>query len=562
MIGNRIFAGAHPRISERNTPDEAADTAVNCWLSKGYPASIPAPRRVTGYTSRFSNTVKTIFRYDGDGETATPYRFAAWNLDVDVVRMPFINDRNKRIAWSGDDYPRHTGETIVGNSLSSGPGIPISRRLGIPAPTAAPTVALGDVGTADTTELAEHHAWVVTFVSDLNEEGPPSPPTEVVLRQFNDMGGIQPCTLTLPTSVAYPSGVGDSGANRKRIYRTATGASGTTGYYLLAEVALATETYTDTVPTASLGEEMISLFWDPPPADLKGLTLMSNGVMAGFVGSDVYLSEPYQPHAWPTDYIVNVESEVVGMEAFGVTLVVGTVDRPYVINGVDPANASPTRMEFQQVCASKHSFAQVDQQGVVFAANEGLVLVGPQGGRFLSRNTHDRDDWQALEPHTFRSVYHDGSYIAFTDGFTYAFNPEIPGVVQINDADIKAVYHDRKEDSIFIVGADRRLARWKTGLITGDDRRFLSWRGKRWIGYPRTYSAAQVIAEDYPVTLLLYTKDPIFNSGAEQAPVSITVNNAQPFRLRNINPNSEWSYQVSSQFSVYEVRIGIMRDML
>ena len=499
MLGTSTFKGMRPRVSSRNLPEDAAENAENCWLSKGYPTVVPTLSTVENApTTQFYATLKTIFRYDGDGSAATPYRFFQWTKDVDVVRMPIPQTANKRVAWTGDSYPRHTNETIIGGLFSS-PGKPISRRLGIPVPSSAPDVALVTPFVADDSQLAESHSWVFTFVSDLHEEGPPSTPSALLTRFFNTNGDIQSVMLTLPTAAsAYPSGAGDSGVNRKRIYRTLTSASGLTSFQLVAEVALAIETYTDSVLSSALGSELISTLWDPPPVGLEGLTPMPNGVMAGFVDDDVYLSVPYQPHAWPTDQIVNVGSKVVGMSAIGVTLVVGTVENPYLISGVDPSTASPARMEFQQPCASKRSFAAMDQMGVAYASDEGLVLVSPQGGQFLSKDVYDKETWQALAPSSIRAVYHDGSYVAFTNGDTIALNPENVGAIRITDIGIKAVYQDFEMDRIWVVDSTRLVKEWKTKVDTGDTKRDMKWKSKIFVDSGRTYSIAQVIAESYP----------------------------------------------------------------
>ena len=550
-------------MSPRNLPKEAAVNAENCWLSTGFPKVVPELSAVQNVpTTQFFSTVKTIFRYDGDGETGTPYRFFQWTEEVDVARMPVPQTSNKRVAWTGDLYPRHTNETIMGISFSS-PGKPISRRLGIPVPSAAPGVALVTPFTANDTQLAESHSWVYTFVSDLHEEGPPSSPSTVLTRFFDVAGDIQSVTLTLPTSAsAYPSGAGDSGVNRKRIYRTLTSASGFTSFQLVAEVSLATPSYTDATQSSALGQELISILWDPPPSGLEGLTLMPNGVMAGFIDDDVYLSVPYQPHAWPTDYIVNVGSKVVGLAAIGVTLVVGTVENPYLISGSDPSTASPARMEFQQPCASKQSFASMDQMGVAYASNEGLVLVAPQGGQFLSKGVYDKETWQVLNPSSIRAVYHDGSYIAFTDGDTIALNPENVGAVRFKDTGIKTVYQDFEMDRIWVVDSSRLIKEWKTKVESGNTKRDMKWMSKLFVGKARIYSMAQVIAESYPADGAGEIHLKIFDdSDVELADKKVF--SAVAFRLpESIGLQSNWVFEMSGKANIYEVRIGTIRDMI
>ena len=157
-------------------------------------------------------------------------------------------------------YPRHTSTAILSRHDTS-PFKPISRRLGIPVPE-VPTISLSALTDADGTQIEESHAWVYTWLSDLDEEGPPSPPTSVINRGFNMDGSIQPVVITFPGLMP-----GDRGINRRRIYRTVTGASGVTTYSLVATITSAVASYTDEVQTVDLGDGLVSLDWDPPPED-------------------------------------------------------------------------------------------------------------------------------------------------------------------------------------------------------------------------------------------------------------------------------------------------------
>ena len=397
---------------------------------------------------------------------------------------------------------------------------------------------------------AEFHAWVYTYLSDLDEEGPPSDPTAVVQRGFDISGAIETVEIRdLPSAVGGPYNI-----TRKRIYRTATGAGGVTTYRLVATIPIVQATYEDSTATANLGAGLISTNWDPPPSDLKGFIALPNGVIAGFRGREVYFSEPYQPHAWPGDYVVVLEDDVVGLENFGTTVVVGTTGSPELISGADPATAAPAKMEFNQSCVSKGSFAYVDLQGVVYASPDGLVHVGPGGGKMISRKAYDRANWQELVPEDIRAVYHDGVYVAFLDGRAVAFDPEQEGVIRTDD-DVRTMFHDRERDLIYVVdAADNRLKIWRT---QGDDMavyRTMRWRSRLHVGRPRTYSAAQVIATGYPVTFKLIA------NGVEFFASDIA--DANPFRLpasQTLYPN--WEYEVSGNNHVEQVLIGAMHEM-
>jgi hypothetical protein len=115
-------------------------------------------------------------------------------------------------------------------------------------------------------------------------------------------------------------------ATHRRIYRSVSGT-----YLFVAEVTAATTSYTDSVSAEDLGEEIPSLTWLPPPATLKGLTNLPNGIMAGFVGRDIYFCDPYHPHAWPIAYNQTVDYPVVGLGRMDTTLAVLTTGTPYFL---------------------------------------------------------------------------------------------------------------------------------------------------------------------------------------------------------------------------------------
>lgn len=543
MMGARQFKGMFPKVSARLLDEHAAQVAENCWLDTGYPRPLPEPRLVAG-VNVFPVNTRSIWRYDTN-------RWFAWSSDVDVVRSPLASDTLNSIIWTGQDYPRHTSTAIMQGHGFAGPGAPpVSRRLGVPAPTIPPTTSAGDLSDPNEDSVAEHHSWVYTFLTDLDEEGPPSTPSAVVQRGFNMDGTIQPVTIGMPTGVT-----GSYGVTRKRLYRTATGTAGVTTWRLVATIPLSQAEYTDTTLTANLGGALVSEQWDPPPEDLAGLISLPNGVLAGFRGRDVHFSVPFQPHAWPGDYIQTLDDDVVGLGNFGTNVLVGTRGKPMLISGADPARAFPSQMEFEQPCAAKRSFATVDRQGVVFASTEGLVLVTPGGGEFISRAAYDRRDWKKLKPEEFRAVYHDGSYVAFSTTRATALNADNNGSIDSADAGVRAVYRDSIDDAVYIVGADRRLYEWATDVGDDDTAREFTWKSRLETGIRRTWSAAQVIAEDYPVELKLY--------GDRKLVFTKEVEDADPFRLPDsLERHANWEWEVSGQHGVEEVRIGSMQDML
>ena len=503
-------------------------------------------------TAAFRAGVETIFPYDQP--TGQPIRWIEWNDDIDVVRAPIRDDTENRILWMGEEHAKQINASILqagGGAFATNPtpgeGLP-GRRLGVLRPENAPSVAAVDLTNQDNDALAVYDAYVYTWVTDLGEEGPPSPPSAVVQRGFEEDG-------TLQTVTVGDLGTGPTGPNfytKKRIYRTAVGTV-STSYQFLVELPVTTETYSDSTPTAELGSGLVSQDWDAPDDDLRGLIALPNGVCAAFKGREIHFSEPYQPHAWPPTYVQVVEEDIVGLGSYGTSVVVGTTGSPYLIAGAAPAFVTVAKMELDQACISKRSFTRVEQQGTAYASPDGLVLVGPGGGQFLTRQAWDRRNWQALSPETLRMHYHDEAVIGFHDGGGFAFSSEFEGAITLSD-DIRASHRDLANDTIYVVPASDDMVReWRSHDPDAATRTTMQWRSGLYSGAFRTFSMAQVIAEGYPMKLLLL---------ADGQSHEYDVRGRSPFRLASIPLASEWYFEVQGRYTVQEVRVGNGGEMI
>jgi hypothetical protein len=114
----------------------------------------------------------------------------------------------------------------------------------------------------------------------------------------------------------------NTGGMNKRLYRTLTTSSGSE-YRYVATLSAVTKGYSDTVldTVVALGEILPSTNWEMPPANMKGIVMLANGIAAGFTGNEVLFSEPFKPYAWPTSYRQTYDQEIVAIAAMGTTLV-------------------------------------------------------------------------------------------------------------------------------------------------------------------------------------------------------------------------------------------------
>ena len=126
----KTFGGLAPRLSPRLLRDELATVANDVNLESGR----LVPITDNSDTLTLSNSSRqSIFKY-----TDSPERWVQFDEDVDVVRGPIPGDNNDTLYWSGQSYPKMgRNSNIIGGSVYPN----AAYRLGIPAPTAAPTVA-------------------------------------------------------------------------------------------------------------------------------------------------------------------------------------------------------------------------------------------------------------------------------------------------------------------------------------------------------------------------------------------------------------------------------------
>lgn len=368
--------------------------------------------------------------------------------------------------------------------------------------------------------LSTATSYVYTFVNDLDQESAPSPASATVLRP----DGL---AITVTTPVAIPSGMSSTyGIDTKRIYRAVTGNLGTV-FRFVAELPLATADYIDELTDSELGETLLSELWALPPADLKGIIALPNGVMAGFSKNQLCFSAQNYPHAWPVEYRLNTDTDIVGIGNVDTTVVVGTQSFVYSASGNDPAAYSMSKFEVPYACTSKRSIAYLTGIGVVFAGPDGLMAVtGPGQVRNLTDPVFTREQWQALNPSSIHGVAHNDVYWMFWESGSlrgcYGLDMKQNGAGVIQMAFHAAAAHvDPIEDKMYLVldednepddvllpePADppahidgRTIFEFEGNPVVRMNYR---WRSKLWLlEHPAWLSVFQVKAEDYDNILL------------------------------------------------------------
>ena len=401
------FNGIAPKIEPRLLKNEVGVTAENVNLDPGN--LTPLHANSSGVTLNAS-TITSYYQYKFGGTTYN----LEFDDDVDIVPGPIPDDAFDRLYWTGQSFPRMASSAQI-TTGGSGAYPRSSFRLGIEKPANTPAAA-PPTGTDDGTQIKYSTAYVYTFVSAFGEEGPPSEASNVVTK----VDGQSVVVSNLSTAAAKSATNYGSGVGTKRIYRSNTG-SNTTDFQFVAEVSMATTSYTDSTNNDALGEIIPSTFWIAPPDDdsslypngqMKGLTAIGNGIFAGFNGKRLCFSEPFLPHAWPVAYRITLEDEIVGISMAGSVLFVGTKGTNYIVAGTDPQGMVLQKVEAAEPLLYKKGL--VDMGGyAIYPSADGLVGIENGQVTLLTEQLLSTSQWQSsyLDAQ-YAAGNHEGKYVA------------------------------------------------------------------------------------------------------------------------------------------------------
>lgn len=519
-----VFQGLRPLLAPHLLDDSLASDARDARVFDGY----LRPERTLVMHKALPHAAQTLYRWKATDTWLT------WPYPVDVTESPVQN--TERVYFTGADAMRVADVNSM--LLGVGPYPSTSFRVGVPAPVSAPTVRFitpqdrTPDGSRDYDALdLETRYYVFTYVNQWGEESAPSP-VSGRLDCYDD----SKVEVTLPVAPAP----GYVPVTAVRLYRTATG-SRSTGFQFVCEktLAAAATAFLDEVKTHQLAESLETEAWALPPADLRGLTSLSSGILAGFRGNEVCFSVPYVPYAWPVEFRQIVPDEVVGIAALGADLVVMTRGRPVVIAGATPDAMQQIRVPEMQPCLSTGSIC-VHDGVVVYACPDGLMGVSGSGEyRLLTREIFARDQWTALGPDQMRCFSYEGRIIAFGSS-TIAIDVSSQTYLPLSITGTTAFYSGY--DDTFYIAQGASLLK-----LTGPATRY-RWTSKHYLGADRGYASARVHALSYTDLVFRYVVD-----GTVRLTKSIT--SAQPFRLPAIRGRRIW-FELEGTDPVVSAGIG------
>ena len=409
------FSGIMPRRSARLLPPNGAVAAGNAKLLSGELRGYHETQLLHDFNP---TNVARAFRLPQTVSAPIPIQVSdQWigfsDPGVDFVRTPVLEDSFERYYWTGDST-HFTGAPAY-NTRARINAAQAPFQLGIPTPVHAPAV-VAPAGTSET------RAYVYTFISAYGEEGPPSPPTVAV-------GSLGAWNLSgIDASVPNP---GNYNLTTVRIYRTVAGsqAGSQAQFFWVADISLGTTVFSDTASDTFVANNftMPSLTWTGPPATLQGIVAHPGGFLVGFSGRDLWISEPYHPHAWPLQYVQTCQTEIVGIAIFANCIIVMTTSHPYFAEGMSPLNITLQKLDSIDPCVSRRSIATT-LYGVYYSSPQGIVKHTGGATELVTRQLFTREEWQNFfSPTTIYAVPYGVEYIAFdTSAAGFIFSPTDP----------------------------------------------------------------------------------------------------------------------------------------
>ncbi len=367
--------------------------------------------------------------------------------------------------------------------------------------------------TSTSTSVPDNYTGLVYIGSDATI----SPPAKYFVGDIDEFcirNGIAPWTAPFtPPSVPY-SPYGDIveidpiyNVTKKRIYRLNQNASGAE-YQFVAEIDPSETVLNDTIPDSSLGEVLPSIEWDGAPAGIKGIIPLPNGALAGFVDNLLCFSVPKYPHAWPVSYQKSTEKPIVGLGAFGTTVVVLTEGQPYLAVGNDPSNVVMEKVDPGFSCMSKKGIVQAGEV-TIYPSPEGLSAIGPNVSEVVTFETITPDQWiSKYNPSSIFGYYWQAKYIGFYQQGNiragFVFNLKTRELIDL-DFYATAGYYDKADGTLYLV-VDGDIVSFTTEYT---NYRIYDYRSKRFRFPLTSLGVIHLLAQSYPVTLdVVYPKVP------------------------------------------------------
>jgi hypothetical protein len=471
----RIQAGNPPYTLGIPVPSGGAPTVTPAGISASTTATANLPPGgVTLNVASVAGVLKGMLVQDANDLTVSAPTNAASAVGGNslsfsstagiLVGMSIRNQTNPSSLLAGCQVTSLTGTTVTMNFTIFSPGVANGDTIifenvnAIPQGTTVAAVGTlqvtlsngtvnAGVRNGDTirfaTATSETRAYVYTYVSGFNEEGPPSAATVAT----GDGTGMW--TVVIPTP---PAGdFTNRNLTQYRLYRTVTDSSGNASYYQVTQVPInfsGPVTIHDSAQDGIIvaNQQLETIGYTPPPPKLQGVVMMANGIAAGFTNErEVWFSAPFLPHSWPAAYALTVDYPIVGLTANGNSLNIITEGSPFIATGVTPDTMTMGKITAFEPCISRGSIVS-SGEGAYYASPNGLQLLNTGGTTNMTLPAMEKEFFNNLQPPKFAAGRYGAEYFCLLKGMTV---PPIYGSEAGATGFVFAVQNDESPNEMF-----------------------------------------------------------------------------------------------------------------
>lgn len=434
------------------------------------------------------------------------------------------------------------------------------KRLGFPVELPAPNAQLlGDLSQDFNNEARQ---YIYTLVDDFGFESAPSLPSAAIYAHNDKQVVISNLPTNFPTySIAKlrlycavtPLDYGEQVKDKEA-----------EAYFLLVdEIDFGSSAYVHQ-PHTVYGEECLTEEYAPPHNCMTDLQYCGNGQLGGLVGTELWLSEPLKPHAFPEAYRYgrfngNPIRFLCG-EQIGYIL---TDEYPAVIEMESPCQSQGCRaisVLEEPLPIISYQSACLYNGACFYASKDGLVMLVGNQSKLISTALFSQDQWRALAPWQMIGVVHDGYYFGFTDKIS--LRVKVPDniheevqIEQLTTLSIKprAVYRS-DQDELFFATEDG-IYQWNAG----DDWKTFTWRGRLQNLPQYTAMTAYKIVQDYEPTQVKHIGYKRHRSEMVEEQVTLgdkTVIDSRPHRLKAGYSTLFFDVEISGKGEVWEYHVA------
>lgn len=501
------FSGIAPRIAPRLLPATLAQEALDVKLWSGE----LRPHYADGILQYIPSNIQSIYRYKWKNKT---YNWLMWPYETRVAKGPVYDDENNRIYFMNQGGFFVTDSSLLEdrdyiNDLESK-----AYAVAIPEPGQSDVWVSGGTGSGDIESRSYVYCYVRQWSDGTIDVGKSSGPLKNISdrsRYTVDVRPGQVVDMSIVDPIAHANGIG-AGINKIYIYRSEVTSAGQALYSYVDQFDVNTNRvtnnpaavwvsngsyykYSDSKPNTSLGEACPSIYWDAPVTGLKGLVSLQNGLFAAYKDSTIYVSDWNAPHAWPYEHTVTIDYPIVGLGSFGNTIVVCTEAAPVLITVTDPTKPTTRAIQENCPCVSADSIVNT-RNGVIFASQNGLVLINSTSPTFITEKLLTQDEWLPLHPESLKGAFLNNTYYGFftnptdtaagfifdLDSYTYStvYNSIVSSGMVYTTQHAKVVYNDIEQSQLYVCYPLENGTQYSLCSFASDSRinKSFRWRSK------------------------------------------------------------------------------------